>query len=217
MRKRLPLLLLLMSVLTVLFALPVSAKTYEKVHSTTTTIMVGDSYSTRPKGYSEKYRWPEQLKKNLGLKDNQVCVRRKWGYGFARDGRKFYDLLKNLDDSNKVKRIIIVGGVTNDMHQMKSKAVIKTQFKKLDTLLRDKYPNAKIYYAAPSWKNDKSVQSSIKERKKWYKSFCATYGWKYLSNCENIYENVSSWDEGDGHHPNFYGVSLLVKALSKNF
>ena len=189
----------------------VPAVANSQIRKNTTWIMVGDSYTCRPSGQKEK-SWPYQLREKLGLKGSEVCFVRKPGYGFANKGKQFYTELKKLKSSKTVRRILIVGGVRNDKFCSKKK--IHTMFHKTAVLLRKRYPNAEIYYAAPNWdKLSAEKRKLLRTRKVWYKKFCKEEGWTYLASVQKVLYNVGGWYEADGHHPNEKGANIISNAL----
>ena len=121
---------------------PVYGKTIKRqVKNSTQWLLISDSYAITPKEHVNA-TWPYQFIKYMGLKHNRFCLVKKSGYGYACKGKKFISLAKELKASRNIKTIIIMGGINNDKDC--SLAMIKKAMKRLDKLLRKKYPNAQI-------------------------------------------------------------------------
>ena len=175
-------------------------------------IMIGDSYAIQPVQHPEK-NWPDQLYKRLNMQDTEVCIIKRGGYGFIgkHNQKAFIDLIRPLESSQNIKAIIIAGGLTNDLKFSKQK--IRKAFKKLNTLLKEKYPNAKVYYGAINWKKKKSVQRTITKRKALYYLFSQENGWVYLPRAQDALKGQKHCIKKDKHHPTMAGVNRIVAAM----
>lgn len=188
-----------------------AAVSHGAVTEETEWIIIGDSYAVNPKAYPKK-TWPERLRRYLKLTADQAHLIKKSGYGIARTGKRYYDVLKKLDDSENVKFVVMQSGPANDRDM--SKKQIRRETKRLAKLIKEKYPNAKVFYCCPNW-NDRSkrMRKFLKARKKWYRSYAIKYGWHYMGSVQNIYVGDHKWCVKDGHHPNARGARMLAKGM----
>lgn len=218
-QKRLPanrfcLLILMMAFMLIMPAVPAFAQSKPLKHVTAETkyIMIGDSYSVQPAGHPEK-NWPNQLYKKLNMDVAEVCLLKRCGYGFVgkRHRKAFIDLVKPLESSPNIQAVIIAGGLTNDIRF--SDRRIRKAFRQLNAMLKDKYPNARIYYGAINWKKDKAAQKKIIKRKILYYRYCRENDWVYLPRTHDAIAGHKHCLKKDKHHPTVAGVNRIVQAM----
>ena len=196
---------------------PVYGKTVKRqVKNSTQWLLISDSYAITPKEHVNA-TWPYQFIKYMGLKHNRFCLVKKSGYGYACKGKKFISLAKELKASRNIKTIIIMGGINNDKDC--SLAMIKKAMKRLDKLLRKKYPNAQIYIGMPNYASasDPERVARVTARKPKYQKFAQSLGWIYLTNVSTVLEKNTDWWIEDNHHPNEKGGELIAKELYSCF
>ncbi len=177
-----------------------------------TIFMIGDSYGIRTDARGH-YTWPYQVAKGLGLKEGQALIACHGGYGFG-IGKNFIHLLRLVRRSQKVRAVLVVGGVGNDRNRTKED--IKEGIQAFAKEVKRRFPNAKVYYAAsnthvsnPSW------LLKVNRHRAWYAEACRENGWTYLSGCEKVLAGHEEYFVSDGHHPNAEGQEVLGRALVK--
>ena len=176
-------------------------------------VFFGDSYGTHP---FKSRRWPFYLRKALGLTKAGCKKSIKGGSGFCSANRKrnFVERLKKMKRNKRVRIVLIVGGVRNDLKYPEEAVLMK--MKEFDLLLSEKFPNAKICYALPNYTKEVEKQLETVSRKTVCRDFAASLGWHYLESTETCLYGQEDCFEKDGHHPNKRAQKLISEALLKD-
>ena len=175
-------------------------------------VLIGDSYTTHPA--NESKRVPACLKKELKLDDASFISACRSGSGFTKSGyRSFTRLIKSLKKDRDVTHVVFVGSLHNDK---KSTAASTTKScKKINTLIRKKFPNAAVLVAAPNWHTNNSMwRLQVQVQSARLKRACAACGWTYLQGIDRVLHGHPNYFEKDGHHPNAKGAKAIAKKLA---
>ena len=175
-------------------------------------VLIGDSYTTHPA--KESKRVPACLKKELKLKDASFISACRSGSGFTKSGyRSFTRLIKSLKKDRTVTHVVFVGSLHNDKRSTASSTM--KSCKKINTLLRKKFPNAAVLVAAPNWHTNNSMwRLQVQVQSARLKRACAACGWTYLQGIDRVLHGHPNYFEKDGHQPNAKGAKAIAKKLA---
>ena len=175
-------------------------------------VFVGDSYATVRKGV--KKPWPEIFMEILGIEEDQVYFARHGGYGFVKKDQTFAQLIADLKKDKSVTDVIVIGGIGNDWRY--SVSALKRGIRDFDTMVRKRFPNARIIYGYCNWNTEnKEVQEAILSHGSIYKKTALACGWVYLSGMERMLRQHASYFQADCHHPTQQTQYLIGRKIAE--
>ena len=192
-------------------------------------LFLGDSYTTA--GTGEDRLFP-LIRQRLGLNAADCRTIAKGGYGFVRKTStkdlRYATFVQDDPVDKGVTNILIIGGIYND----RSFGRVSTQREMLRFfgLLRRKYPNAVIWYAAPNWhanwkkkteakkKEAVSYQETVKKRGVWYRQFCKLRNVVMIETATTALhaDSNDSYFATDGHHPSLKGRQKIADVIAQS-
>lgn len=180
-------------------------------------LFIGDSYSTICSSRGVTKPWPEMFCRALGISASKQLYARKIGSGFApASGKSFASLVSKKKSSKKITDIVIMGGIWNDRTSSMTK--IRKGAKKLNSLLKKKYPNARIIYAVCNWWDSNAYYQSLESnRYSLYRQMAIDNGWIYLEGLETLLHGHSEYFSADHHHPNAVGSMAIGYAMASAY
>lgn len=191
------------------------------------TIIIGDSYIAG-EWYEGGLDWGNQLAGLMGLTVGTNCfIAAASGSGFVREGSggaTFGTLLSGLSstitDHNKIKNIIVCGGL-NDVNA-DSQSEIQTAISNFITSAKSSYPNATVYVGMIGWNAGSSnavLRDNVNTMVLPAYQACSGYGGVYLNGVEFILHYYSflgtsgATDAPDGSHPTTIGQRFLSRGI----
>ena len=208
------------TILSLLFILLLCPGTVSAAGTAGKWVFIGDSYCmTKPAPLL-----PDLIADKLRISKSNRITACQAGYGFARKNRTYSSIVEKLKASRAVTNVLIFGGIYNDSGNTKSS--IEAGFRKTVTLLRKKFPRAKIWYAAGNWHANWfgrtnrtaaiSYQQKILARIPWYQSFCRLYNVTFLKDVQYTLRTYANdgYFITDGHHPSTAGKTKLASAIA---
>ena len=193
-------------------------------------IFIGDSYSA----YGQNTKIPELLVKKIKLKKKEYETFCHGGYGFAATcfGEKatFTSLIKYEKTNKNVKNVLVIGGIGNDIRTNGDETSITDAMNRFFELVKEKYPNAIIWYAMPNWsanttnpahpkgEDSKEWQKKITEIESVYIKNCALNGVQVLKRTRTClrFNNNRKYFIDDLHHPSLKGRKLIAESIYKD-
>lgn len=177
-------------------------------------VFIGDSYDAQvdPSNPSSIKWWSTVIAEVLGLTKNDYIRSSVGGAAFGNYNNSFLNLIDSLSSDESVTDVLIAGGYNDQYYSYEE---ISNAGWDCNTLIRNKFPNARIHLAFIGNSTDSTIKASLKETLQRYIQMANAIGWHYINNAEYSMQDYFNCFLADGIHPSVYGATLIGRNLVK--
>ncbi len=179
-------------------------------------IFLGDSYFMHARKWGWERSVPDLISYRLKISWYRNISR--GGYGFARGWRPYIELVEKRQRRRDVTDVLIYGGIFNDGDRSLSKT--RKAIRKTIQAVRNRYPNATIWYANCSWycseiPAGREYRRRILRRYPRYAAIMEGEGVRIVDQVEDVLRNCGTeYFLKDYHHPSYRGIKKVANALA---
>jgi hypothetical protein len=173
---------------------------------------IGDSYDANWNPEQEVGRWSDIVIRVLNLSENEYIRNALGGACLGNPENSFYNLINQLDNDNAITDIVIAGGYNDQYYNLET---IATAGRQVDTLIKQKFPNATIHLGFIGWSKNGLTNKTLKNTIFNYIRTSKLLGWHFLVNCEYSLKDYVNCFNYDGVHPTTYGLELIGRNIAE--
>lgn len=175
-------------------------------------LFVGDSYDNAWNPEQPTKRWSDVVIRLLNLQPNQYVQTAKGGVCFANEENSVLDLINLVPSDNKITDVVLCLGY-NDQNYTSD--AIQLACNVVDTLIKQKFPNAIIHLGEIGWSLETNAITKLRDTVYAYIHTANALGWHYLKNVEFSLKNYESAFNYDGVHPTSYGLEIIGRNVTQ--
>ena len=179
-------------------------------------VFIGDSWFAKRKLPGFKGSIPQKTAELLKLKKYYNFSR--GGYGLAREDLNYRELIADRRVRKKITDVFISGSIMNDRNC--SHEEITEAISSFIGLVREKYPNAKLWYASLSWYCSEAASGAVYRKRiytrfPWYASAMEANGVEVVYGMEDALSGMGAeYFTSDHHHPTKLCIDFVAGELS---
>ena len=186
-----------------------------------TFMFIGDSYAEGHYSWeSDVEGWCKYCKDYLGLDNAHYVYNGLGATGFCTP-TTWYSLLNNyvVPEGVEISDIIIGGGYNDKDYNLNA---IRSAIQQCDTLIKTKFPYAKVWLSFFGWSCDDSQWANLMNCERHYIICAGEVGWNYISNVNwtghdytegSFYSDIDDTPFGSNFHPNNNGCKSIARAI----